>query len=95
MTHLYTPVNVEHPTSNQPNGELPFNDKIDRQDSEAAEDYRLGNTIVTSFSWHDCNVHVKDRETKEQRAILYNATGIARAGMQTSGSNSSQIYSAV
>ena len=60
---------------------LQANDSMEFKDAEAAESQRFHNDVVSSFSWSNCSHYVKDRTTKEQRAILSDATGIARAGL--------------
>lgn len=40
----------------------------------------LGNTTVQNFAWRDVTVTVKDRVTKQPKAILENVSGIVNAG---------------
>lgn len=57
---------------------LPENDH--HVDLEARNDAHLMNNDVNSFAWQGITVTVKDRETKQMKAILHNIDGIVEAG---------------
>jgi len=40
----------------------------------------LSNTTVSSFSWENVNVTVKDRQNGQAKAILTNSSGVVKAG---------------
>ena len=51
-------------------------------EDQHTHDERLYNESVLSYAWSQCNVIVKDRKTGENRSILTDASGLARAGEQ-------------
>jgi hypothetical protein len=55
------------------------------KDIEAVEDDcgYLTNTGVSSFSWEDVTVNVRDRATKRQKTLLRGINGVVRAGMRS------------
>jgi hypothetical protein len=46
----------------------------------AADEHHLHNTTVKNITWTGVSVTVKDRETKQPRAIVDNVEGIVEAG---------------
>lgn len=56
--------------------------RMDLIDPEGAreDDAYLYNDSISSCTWNDLNVYVKDRTTKQDRKILDGVTGVARAG---------------
>jgi len=50
------------------------------QDIEGGSDAYFYNHSVASFAWQDCTVTVRDRVTKQDRLLLDNVSGIAKAG---------------
>jgi hypothetical protein len=51
------------------------------QDVERTGNYALlSNTTVSSFSWENVNVTVKDRQNGQAKAILTNSSGVVKAG---------------
>lgn len=67
-------------TADSSEGELPT--KMHHLDMEkhAMADAHLENTTIHNISWHGINVTVKDRETKQQKAIVDNVQGYVEAG---------------
>lgn len=57
--------------------EVLTNTDLERQASAKAQ---LENTSIDSFAWHDVTVTVKDRSTKQPKAILQKVDGLVRAG---------------
>lgn len=53
--------------------------RTDIEQQAVAEDH-LKNTTVQSISWRNVTVTVKDRETKQPKAIVENVEGIVEAG---------------
>jgi hypothetical protein len=49
---------------------------------KAVGEAHLRNTTVHNFSWKGITVTVKDRDTKQPKAILDNIDGIVKAGTQ-------------
>jgi hypothetical protein len=49
-------------------------------EQKAVDEAHLQNTTVHNFSWKRITVTVKDRLTKQPKAILDGVDGIARAG---------------
>lgn len=50
-------------------------------EKQAVAEAHLKNTTVQNISWKGVNVVVKDRITKEPKAIVDNVEGIVEAGM--------------
>jgi hypothetical protein len=54
-----------------------------QHDVEKNGDYaQLTNTTIRSYAWEAVTVTIKDRETKQPKAILSNINGIVKSGMQ-------------
>jgi hypothetical protein len=52
-----------------------------QNDVEKTGDYaHLTNTAIRSYAWEGVTVTVKDRETKQPKAILSNINGIVKGG---------------
>ena len=49
-------------------------------DVEQGDHEQLENVDIHQYAWNSCTVHVKDRKTKQHRAILQKVSGIAKAG---------------
>jgi NAD(P)H-hydrate repair Nnr-like enzyme with NAD(P)H-hydrate epimerase domain len=49
-------------------------------ENKAVEEAHLENTTVHNFSWEGITVTVKDRQTKQPKAILDGISGVVRAG---------------
>lgn len=49
---------------------------------KTAGDYaHLTNTSISTFSWEDVSVTVKDRQSRKPKTILSNVSGTLKAGM--------------
>lgn len=63
---------------------MPINREVSNSNStadiEAGADSYFYNHSVNTFTWDQCNVTVKDRATKNDRKLLDNVSGVARAG---------------
>ena len=55
------------------------NHSMDSEQRPVAEKHLL-NTTIKNFTWRDVTVTVKDRETKQPKAIVDNVQGIVEAG---------------
>lgn len=49
-------------------------------EEKAVDDGSLRNDIVRNFAWQDLTVTIKDRRTKEPKAILAHVDGYVEAG---------------
>lgn len=49
-------------------------------EQKAVDDGSLRNDIVRNFAWQDLTVTIKDRKTKEPKAILAHVDGYVEAG---------------
>lgn len=49
-------------------------------EQKAMDDSHLMNDTVRNFGWQGITVFVKDRKTKERKAILENVEGFVKAG---------------
>ena len=58
----------------------------DIEDKAVAEGY-LTNTSVSSISWENITVNVKDRETKLPKSLVEDVSGLVRAGTTASASS--------
>lgn len=57
---------------------VPTNITVERQASTKA---RLENTIVDNFGWQNVTVNVKDRVSKQPKAIIEKVNGFVNAGL--------------
>lgn len=55
-------------------------DSLDLEDNRSSHEYLI-NSSVKSFGWKDVNVSVKDRQTKLDKNILSDSSGMVKAGM--------------
>ncbi len=63
---------------------------VERQASDMA---KLENTTVHNFSWQDVTITVKDRATKQPKAILEKVNGFVNAGKTFEELSSSLAHS--
>ena len=86
MSHRSSPIPlIDRDTPNMSAKEPTFQQllKNDHVDLEASNDAHLMNSDVESFAWQGITVTIKDRETKQMKAILNNIDGIVKAGKTT------------
>lgn len=57
-----------------------LDNSMDSEQRPVAEKHLL-NTTIKNFTWRNVTVTVKDRETKQPKAIVDNVEGIVEAGL--------------